>query len=91
MGFIIEVNKNIIMNQTKIEIIIKWEAFKTVKRVQKFLGFVNFSRKFIKNFSQLVMPLTNLMKKTRNSIGLKQRTIFFSKLEQIFVTFPLLI
>ena len=33
LGFIIEMNKNIIMNPAKTEIIIKWEAFKTVKKV----------------------------------------------------------
>ena len=63
LGFIIEVIKNIIMDPAKIEIRIKWEALKTVKRVQRFLGFANFYRKFIKNFSQLVMLLTNLMNK----------------------------
>ena len=51
MGFIIEVNKGIIMDPAKIETIMKWEAPKTVKGVQGFLGFANFYRKFIKNFS----------------------------------------
>ena len=37
------------MDPAKIEIIIKWEALKTVKMVQKFLGFVNFYRKSKKN------------------------------------------
>ena len=69
--------KNIITDPAKIKIIIKWEAFRTVKRVQKFLGFVNFYREFIKNISYLVMLSTNLKKKTRNSTGQKQRTIFF--------------
>ena len=65
------------MDPTKIEIIIKWEVLKTVKGVQKFLGFVNFYRKLIKKTSQLIMPLTNLVKKTPNLINLKQRTKFF--------------
>ena len=76
--FIIEVNKNIIMDPAKIEIIIKWETLKTVKKVQKFLGFIYFYRKIINKISQLVMFLTNLMeKKTRNSIDQKQRTKLF--------------
>ena len=33
LGFIIEIGKNIIINPAKIETIIKWEAFKTVKGV----------------------------------------------------------
>ena len=78
LGFIIEVNKSIAMDPAKVETIVKWEAPRTVKGVQGFLGFANFYRKFIKNFSQLVMPLTNLMKKkTRNLTGQKQRTRLF--------------
>ena len=55
LGFIIKINKSIIMDPAKTEIIIKWEAFKTVKGVQMFLGFINFYRKIIKENSQLVM------------------------------------
>ena len=32
LGLIIEINKNLIMDPAKIEIIIKWEVFKTVKK-----------------------------------------------------------
>ena len=48
LGFIIEINKGIIMDPAKIEIIIKWETFKTVKGVQGFPGLANFYSKFIK-------------------------------------------
>ena len=49
--------------QQKLKIILNCEPLKTVKKVQRFLGFANFYRKFIKPFSKLVMPLTDLMKK----------------------------
>ena len=92
LSFIIEVNKSIIMDPAKIEIIIKWEALKTVKEVQRFLGFVNFYRKFVKNFSQLVMLLTNFMRKKNTKFDWSRTTNeVFSKLKQIFVTVPLLI
>ena len=68
------------MDPAKIEIIIKWEAFKTVKGVQGFLEFAKFYRKFIKNFSQLVMPLTNLVKK--NIDWSEATNEVFSKLKQ---------
>ena len=79
------------MDPAKIEVIIKWEAFKTVKGVQSFLGFANFYRKFIKNFSQLVMPLTNLVKSNTKFDWLDATNETFLKLKQIFVTAPLLI
>ena len=36
--FIIEINKPIFMDPAKFEIIIQWDAFKTVKRVRKKIG-----------------------------------------------------
>ena len=48
LGFITKMGKNIIINTAKVEIIVKLEAFETVKGVQKFLGFADFYRKFIK-------------------------------------------
>ena len=66
------------MDPTKIEIIIKWEAFKTVKKVQGFLGFAIFYRKFIKKKSPAGNAFNEFNeKKTRNSTGQKQRTKLF--------------
>ena len=79
------------MDPAKIEIIVKWEALKTVKRVQRFLRFGNFYRKFIKNFSHLVIPLTNLVKKDTKFDWSETTNDAFSKLKHIFVTAPLLI
>ncbi|KAF8748393.1 hypothetical protein RHS01_10878 [Rhizoctonia solani] len=39
------------MDQKKIEAVITWPTPKTVKQVQAFLGFVNYLRRFIPNFS----------------------------------------
>ena len=86
LGFIIEVGKGITMDPTKVETIIKWEAPKTVKKVQGFLGFANFYRKFIKNFSQLVMRLTNIIRKDTKFDWSEAGNEVFSKLKQIFVS-----
>ena len=48
LSFMIEVNKNISMDPVKIEIIVNWEVPKTVKKIQRLLGFAKFYRKFIK-------------------------------------------
>ena len=71
------------MDPVKIEIIVDWEAFKTVKKVQGVSGFVNFYRKFIKTISQLVMPLTNLVKKNTKFDWSAATNEAFSKLKQI--------
>ena len=49
--------------RSKILAIQNWPTPKTVKQVQSFLGFANFYRHFIKNFSKIALPLTTLTKK----------------------------
>ena len=49
LGFIIEINKNIIMDPAKIEIIIKWEAPKTVKGSKSFWDLLIFTANSLKN------------------------------------------
>jgi hypothetical protein len=51
------------MDPEKVKTIIEWKEPPGVKDLQKFLGFANFYRRFIKDFSKLTQPLTNLLKK----------------------------
>ncbi|QRW20575.1 Retrotransposable element Tf2 protein [Rhizoctonia solani] len=51
------------MDQKKIEAVTSWPTPKTVKQVQAFLGFVNYLRQFIPNFSSVARPLHNLTRK----------------------------
>ena len=48
------------MDQTKVETILSWPTPKSRKALQRFLGFSNYYRKFIKDFSSTVKPLTSL-------------------------------
>ncbi|KAL0171626.1 hypothetical protein M9458_031161, partial [Cirrhinus mrigala] len=50
------------MDQGKVEAITKWPKPRTVKELQKFLGFANFYRRFIEGFSILANPLTSMLK-----------------------------
>jgi hypothetical protein len=51
------------MVQDKVDTILKWPAPMNVKQVQSFLGFANFYRRFIFNYSDIVVPLTRLTRK----------------------------
>ncbi|EFQ88580.1 hypothetical protein PTT_15489, partial [Pyrenophora teres f. teres 0-1] len=51
------------MNPKKIQTVQEWPIPKTVKDVQSFLGFANFYRKFIRNYSRITAPLTEITKK----------------------------
>lgn len=47
----------------KIPAIREWEALRMQKKVRSFLGLANYYRKFIKNFSKIASPLSNLLGK----------------------------
>jgi len=63
LEFILKVKKSVQMNPQKMKAIMNWQAPKSVKSVQSFIGFANFYWKFIKNFSNLVMSMMTLIQK----------------------------
>ena len=52
------------IDQEKVKTVQQWEEPTTVKEVQSFLGFANFYRRFIKGYTELTKPLTNLTMKS---------------------------
>jgi hypothetical protein len=62
LGIIISQGK-VEMDPIKVERIAKWPIPMTVKDVRSFLGFCNFYRSFIANFSAVAHPLNDLTKK----------------------------
>jgi arginyl-tRNA synthetase len=59
LGYIINTN-GVEMSSRKVEAVRSWEMPRNLKDVQRFLGFVNVYRRFIKNFSGVVQPITDL-------------------------------
>jgi len=55
--------KEIEVDRAKIEVIAKLPTPKCVKDIRSFLGHAGFYRKFIKDFSKIARPLTNLLAK----------------------------
>lgn len=49
------------MDERKMEAIRNWPVPKTVKELQRFLGFANFYHRFILYYSSIVSPLTSLL------------------------------
>jgi hypothetical protein len=56
LGYMIS-DMGINMAQDKVQTILEWERPKSHKEVQAFMGFTNFYRYFIKDFSKLAKPL----------------------------------
>jgi hypothetical protein len=59
LGFIISTD-SIEVDPEKVAVVKNWEAPKTIRGIQAFLGFCNFYRRFIRNYSIITKPLTNL-------------------------------
>ena len=51
------------MDPTKIKAIREWPAPTNIREVQSFLGFTNYYRRFVKNYSKILGPITRLLKK----------------------------
>ena len=51
------------MDQSKVQTITDWPVPRKVKDIQSFLGFANFYRRFIHNYSAITVPLTRLTRK----------------------------
>ena len=55
--------QGILPNPENIRKIIEWEPPKDVRQVRSFLGLGNYYRRFVKDYSKIVKPLTDLTKK----------------------------
>lgn len=90
LGFILEAGQGLRMDPDKIKAIASWEPPNSVKGIRGFLGFANFYRRFIKNFSDLVRPLTELTHKDRKFTWTNEANAAFHKLKDIFISAPAL-
>ena len=63
LGFIVKAGKGIRMDPEKTKAILEWTTPTSVKAVRRFVGFANYYRQFIDEFSDIIMPLTALTKK----------------------------
>jgi len=55
--------KGVKMQREKVEEVLNWPVPRNVKEVQKFLGFANYYRRFIKDFARIAAPLHMLVRK----------------------------
>jgi transposase InsO family protein len=53
------------MDEKKVKAVMSWPTPRSVKQVQAFLGFVNYLRRFIPDFSSIAQPLHNLTQKDK--------------------------
>jgi len=56
-------SKGVEMQREKVEGVLNWLVPRNIKEVQKFLGLVNYYRRFIKDFAKIAAPLHVLVRK----------------------------
>jgi len=74
----------------KVKTIQEWPEPKKVKDIQSFLGFANFYRCFIFNYSNIVIPLTRLTRKDASWNFDENCRKAFNTLKQAFTSAPIL-
>jgi hypothetical protein len=88
LGYIIS-GEGLSMDAQKIRTVIEWKKPATIRDVQCFLGFANFYRIFIRNYSKIAAPLTRLTRKDKLEWNAKADQEF-ETLKKAFTTAPIL-
>lgn len=90
LGYIIEAEVGIRVDPEKIAAIRDWATPSSVKTVRGFIGFANFYRVFIPEFSDIAAPLLNLTKKDTPFHWDEACNQAFEKIKELLVTAPVL-
>ncbi|XP_025687408.2 uncharacterized protein [Arachis hypogaea] len=83
-------NKGIEVDQAKVEVIEKLPPPANVKAIRSFLGHAGFYRRFIKDFSKIAKPLSNLLAADTPFIFDKECLQAFETLKAKLVTAPII-
>lgn len=75
----------------KVKAVVEWPEPKSRKDLQKFLGFANFYRHFIHNFSKIALPLTNLTSPKLQFQWSPGAQHAFTLLKRLFSSAPVLV
>lgn len=89
LGLIITTN-GIEMDPEKVKSITTWERPLCMKDLQRFLGFANFYRRFIKDFSKICRPLYDLLRKDKGWSWTEEHDQAYQHLKLAFTTAPVL-
>ncbi|KAK3507690.1 hypothetical protein QTP70_033867 [Hemibagrus guttatus] len=79
------------MDAVKVRSVTEWPAPTKIRELQRFLGFANFYRRFIRNYSTVAGPLTSLLRgKPKRLSWTDQARVAFQQLKDCFTSAPIL-
>ncbi|CCO36389.1 Retrotransposable element Tf2 155 kDa protein type 1 [Rhizoctonia solani AG-1 IB] len=90
LGIIVS-DKGFSLDKLKIQAAQEWPTPTTIKQVQLFLGFANFVRRFVANFSQTARPLHNLVRKEVKWQWTEKEENAFRELQQAIINAPVIV
>ena len=90
LGFIISTS-GVEMDPKKVDAVTAWPAPMSVKSLQRFIGFANFYRRFIRNFSIIARPLHKLCSPKNGFVWSEEAETAFARLKAAFVAAPVLL
>jgi hypothetical protein len=79
------------MDPEKVRSITQWLPPPSLKDLQRFIGFANFYRRFIRGFSSICKPLNDLMRKDKPWHWGQEQQDAFDTLKQAFSSTPVLV
>ena len=79
------------MDPVKLKAVTNWPTPKNKKDIQKFLGFCNFYRRFVQDYSAIARPLFNLTKKDAPFHWGSEEEHAFRTLQRVLTSAPVLI
>ncbi|KAK3517667.1 hypothetical protein QTP70_015162 [Hemibagrus guttatus] len=90
LGYVIS-RHGVEMDVVKVQAVTEWPAPTSVRERQRFLGFTNFYRRFIRNYSSVAGPLTSLLRgKPKKLTWTDLARSAFQRLKNCFTTAPIL-
>ncbi|WP_410482765.1 ribonuclease H family protein, partial [Salmonella sp. S090_02723] len=80
------------MDPAKVQAVAEWVQPASLKALQCFLGFANYYRRFIANFSVIAKPLTDLTRKGADLLHWPPEAVqAFEVLKKCFISAPVLV
>ena len=89
LGFVVSSN-GVGVDEEKVRAIKEWPTPKTLSEVRSFHGLASFYRRFVKDFSTLAAPLTEIVKKSVGFKWEKEQESAFNSLKERLTNAPLL-
>ena len=79
------------VDPSKVQDVLNWKQPKTVTHIRSFLGLAGYYRRFIKNFSKIARPMTQLLKKEKKFEWSEDCEASFQILKDLLTKAPVLV